>query len=78
MEKRNKNETISIEENKEGNKKKNKISSPKNNKNNLRIDELVKNKNHDLNLETIDECDEEIKELFEALQSEKNNSIHLM
>ena len=78
MEKRNKNETISIEENKEGNKKKNKISSPKNNKNNLKIDELAKNKNHDLNLETIDECDEEIKELFEALQSEKNNSTYLM
>lgn len=74
MEKRNKKETISFE----GNKTKNKTSSPKINKNNLKIDELVKNKNHDLNLETIDECDEEIKELFDAFQNEKNNSTYLM
>ena len=74
MEKRNKKETISFE----GNKTKNKTSSPKINKNNLKIDELVKNKNHDLNLETIDECDEEIKELFDAFQNKKNNSTYLM
>ena len=88
MDKRNKNETFSVEENKEGDKTKNKIGSPKSNKNNLKKDmfilspklfgkikeELAKNKNNDLNIENIDENDEEIRELFDALQNQKKNN----
>ena len=88
MDKRNKNETFSVEENKEESKTKNKIGSPKSNKNNLKKDmfilspklfgkikeELAKNKNNDLNIENIDENDEEIRELFDALQNQKKNN----
>ena len=41
-------------------------------------DELTKNKNNDLSTENIDDCDEEIKELYNALQNEKKNSNDLL